>query len=91
KEETEMRAIIGKYRVSMDETMLVCTHPSGISFDLTPDEALGLMKFIKVYQDAMMAAQFDVCPLVKRIDTDGKAGSGDLRERHLLFGRKPHK
>ncbi len=86
-----MRAIIGKYRVSMDETMLVCTHPSGISFDLTPDEALGLMKFIKIYQDSITAAQFDVCPLVKRIDTEGKAGSGDLQERCLLFGGKPHK
>lgn len=52
-----MHATIGKYTMSIDGYKLICTHPTGISFDFTIDEALGLMRFIAVYQDAMTAAQ----------------------------------
>ncbi len=78
-----MRAIIGKYKVSIDEMTLICTHPSGISFDLTLDEALGLMKFIKVYQDAIAAAQFDVGLRTKQIDINNKSTSKDLHRTHF--------
>ncbi len=86
-----MRAIIGKYKVSIDEMTLICTHPSGISFDLTLDEALGLMKFIKVYQDAIAAAQFDVGLRTKQIDINNKSTSKDLPEglACLIKGQAP--
>jgi hypothetical protein len=60
REGAEMDAIIGKYRAHIEETGLILTHPTRISFDLTLDEAKGLMEFIKVYQDARAAAQQDV-------------------------------
>ena len=55
-----MDAIIGKYRVRMEETGLILTHPTGFSFDLTLDEVVRLMEFIKVYQAAIVAAQRDI-------------------------------
>ncbi len=55
-----MDAIIGKYRACLEETGLILTHPPGISFDLTLDEAKGLIELIKVSQDARAAAQQDL-------------------------------
>ncbi len=55
-----MDAIIGKYRARIEETGLILTHPTGISFDLTLDEEVGLMELIKVYQDTRAAAQQDL-------------------------------
>jgi hypothetical protein len=60
RERTEMDAIIGKYRARIEETGLILTHPTRISFDLTLDEAKGLMELIKVYQDARAAAQHEL-------------------------------
>ncbi len=60
-----MDAIIRNYRVRMEETGLILTHPAGISFDLTLDEAVGLMEFIKVYQDAIAAAKRDTGPQIE--------------------------
>ena len=48
-----MDAIIGKYRMRMEETGLILKHASGISFDLTPEEALGLLDFLSVYREAL--------------------------------------
>ena len=55
-----MDAIIGKYMVRMEETSLILTHPARFSFDLTLDEAVRLMEFIKVNQAAIVAAQRDI-------------------------------
>lgn len=52
-------AIIGRYQARMEETGLVLTHPSGICFDLTADEALGLQDFISVYRKALLASESD--------------------------------
>jgi hypothetical protein len=65
-----MYVIIGKYGVLMDEAGLVLTHPTGIKFHLTPDEAEGLMRFIKVYQDAMATTLRDTEPYIERIVID---------------------
>jgi hypothetical protein len=65
-----MYVIIGKYGVLMNETGLALTHPTGISFHLTPDEAEGIMRFIKVYQDAMATEQRDTEPYIERIVLD---------------------
>lgn len=47
-----MDAIIGKYRVRMEDSRLIITHSAGISFDLTMDEAQGLWYFLNVYSQA---------------------------------------
>src|SRR5689334_15130576 len=75
REETEMDAIIGKYRVSMEGTALILTHPAGISFDLTLDEAVELMEFISVYQDAIATMLHDTAPRIRRIVIDEQANA----------------
>lgn len=52
-------AIIGRYLARMEETGMVLTHPSGICFDLTADEALGLQDFIGVYRETLLASKSD--------------------------------
>ena len=70
-----MDAIIGKYRARIEATGLVLTHPTGISFDLTLDEALGLMELIKGYQDARAAAQHDTEPRIEKVAVDEESSS----------------
>jgi hypothetical protein len=55
-----MDAIIGKYRMRMEETGLILKHASGISFDLTPEEALGLLDFLSVYRETLQVICKDV-------------------------------
>ena len=50
-----MDAIIGKYRVCMEENGLILKHAVGINFDLTVDEALGLLDFINAYRTTLLA------------------------------------
>jgi hypothetical protein len=52
-----MDAIIGRYRMSMEETGLVLKHQAGISFDLTVEETLGLRDFINLYHQTLMDLQ----------------------------------
>jgi hypothetical protein len=54
-----MDAIIGRYRARMEETGLILRHATGLSFELTVDETLGLLNFISVYRDALLALQDD--------------------------------
>ena len=54
-----MDAIIGRYRVRMEENGLVLGHVSGIKFDLTVDEAVGLKNFLNVYSQTLSALQED--------------------------------
>ena len=72
-----MDAIIGKYRVSMEETGLILIHPAGISFDLTLDEAVELMEFIRVYQDAIATALQDTAPRIERIVIDEESNASE--------------
>ena len=62
-----MDAIIGRYRVRMDNTGLVLTHPSGICFDLTAEEALGLLDFVSVYRRSLLAFERDTEPEIERV------------------------
>lgn len=49
-----MDAIIGRYRLRMEEAgTLSLQHPTGLTFDLTAEEALGLMDFIHVYRKTL--------------------------------------
>lgn len=49
-----MDAIIGRYRVNVEETGIVLKHQSGICFDLQPHEALGILDFIKAYRQTLI-------------------------------------
>jgi hypothetical protein len=51
----------------MEESGMILTHPSGISFDLTVDEALSLHEFIGVYRKALQVAERDTEPELKRV------------------------
>ena len=68
-----MDAIIGRYRANMDEFGLILRHPSGINFDFTPEETLGLWDFINVYRETLIAMtqggkdDIDTEPELKRI------------------------
>ena len=52
-----MDAIVGRYRARMEETGLILRHASGINFDLTPEETLGLFDFINAYRQTLLALQ----------------------------------
>lgn len=62
-------AIIGRYRVRMEEAGMVLTHPTGISFDLTTDEALALREFISIHRKTLQAQleERDTEPEIKRV------------------------
>lgn len=54
-----MDAIIGRYRLRMEENGLVLGHMSGINFDLTIDETVGLMDFLNAYRQTLSSLQQD--------------------------------
>ena len=60
-------AIVGRYRVRMEKTGLVLTHPSGICFDLTAREAVGLLEFVTVYRKSLLSAERDTEPEIERV------------------------
>ena len=62
-----MDAMIGRYRVRMEEAGLVLTHPSGISFDMKVDEALDLLDFLKVYRRTLLHTERETNPELERI------------------------
>jgi hypothetical protein len=64
-----MDAIIGKYRMRMEETGLILKHVSGISFNLVPEEALGLLDFLNAYRHTLQAI-VDEVDTVAHVDTD---------------------
>ena len=71
-----MDAIVGRYRARMEETGLILRHASGINFDLTPEETLGLLDFITAYRQTLLSLQErDTDPRMECIvlDTDDKA------------------
>ncbi len=52
-----MDAIIGRYKVRMEETGLILKHEAGISFELTLNETIGLGDFINAYRQTLTALQ----------------------------------
>ncbi len=54
-----MDAIIGRYRVRMEESGIVLGHASGINFDLTIDETVGLLDFLNAYRQTLSVLQQD--------------------------------
>ncbi len=65
-----MDAIIGRYKVRMEETGLVLKHPSGVSFDFLPNEVLGLWNFIDFYREQLSDMQLNTRPQIEAIDTE---------------------
>jgi hypothetical protein len=75
-----MDAIIGRYRLRMeDDGTLVLQHPTGILFDLTADEVLELMDFIRVYRKALMAIERDTEGEIERVRIRGTADQRELQ------------
>ncbi len=72
-----MDAIVGRYRARMEESGLILRHASGINFDLTPEETLGLLDFINAYRQTLLMLQQerDTDPELERvvIDSDDNA------------------
>lgn len=62
-----MDAIIERYRARIGDSGLVLTHPSGISFELTADEALELLQFLKVYIRTINPTERETNPELERI------------------------
>jgi hypothetical protein len=74
-----MEAIIGRYRLQMEGFCLILTHTTRFRFEMTLDEALGLMEFIQNYQTARATAQGGAEPSVKEGAVDGQFGSNTGR------------
>ncbi len=62
-----MDAIIGRYRARIEETGLTLKHASGINFDLTPDEALGLLDFLSAYRQTLSTLLRETEPRMERV------------------------
>ena len=62
-----MDAIIGRYRLRMEETGLLLTHEAGIIFDMTPGETLGLLNFISAYRENLETVEPETEPHLKRV------------------------
>jgi hypothetical protein len=62
-----MDAIIGRYKARMEDSRLILTHPSGISFDITAEEALDLQDFLKVYRQVLLTSERETNPELERI------------------------
>jgi hypothetical protein len=62
-----MDAIIGRYKVRAEDLGIILTHPSGISFEITADEALDLQVFLKVYRQTLLTGERETNPEIERI------------------------
>jgi hypothetical protein len=60
--------------------------PWGISFDLTSDEAVELMEFVRVYQDTIATVLSDTVPGIERgvIDKEADVSKREASEQKLL-------
>jgi hypothetical protein len=76
-----MDAIIGRYKVRMEETGLVLRHPTGLNFDLEPNEVLGLWKFIDFYRQPLTDKQTETDPQLKATDADDTEELMDYSKR----------
>ena len=69
-----MDAIIGRYKVRIEDEGIVLTHPSGISFEITSKEALDLQDLLKVYRQTLQTTELtperETNPELERIVID---------------------
>ena len=76
-----MDAIIGRYKVRVEETGLVLRHPTGLSFELEPNEVLGLWHFIDFYREQFTDKQIETDPQHKATDADDTEELIDFNKR----------
>ena len=50
-----MDEVVGRYKVRLDRDALVLTHPTGISFDINPDEAVRLAEYILARKQTLIS------------------------------------
>lgn len=62
-----MDAIIGRYQVGLKETGLTLIHESGIAFDLTIEETLGLFSFLDVYHATLSSLRGNKEPETEKL------------------------
>lgn len=66
-----MDAIIGRYRARMEDEGLLLKHPSGIHFELTLDETIGLLDLLTAYRQTLLSMQQeterDTEPRIERV------------------------
>ncbi len=62
-----MDAIIGRFKVSIEETGLILKHEVGVSFDLTIEETLGLFNFINAYRGTLISLKDDQDPETQKL------------------------
>ena len=79
-----MDALIGRYKVRIEEWGLILTHPVGMSFDLTLEETEGLAEFIKSYRAAIAVAQRETEPKIERVVVSQESSSNTEGEGKLL-------
>lgn len=65
-----MDAIIGRYRIGIERTGLILKHQSGIIFDLTPEEALAFLDFIRVFRETLSTMERDTDARLERVVLD---------------------
>ena len=67
-------AIIGRYKVRMEDSGIILTHPSGISFEITSKEALDLEDLLKAYRQTLLTTELtserETNPELERIVID---------------------
>jgi hypothetical protein len=49
-----MQAQIGKFKIQVTKSGLALRHSTGLGFELTREEALGLLQFLQVYQQTLL-------------------------------------
>jgi hypothetical protein len=62
-----MDAIIGRFKVRIEETGLILKHEVGVSFDLTIEETLGLFNFINAYRGTLNFIKDDQDPETQKL------------------------
>jgi hypothetical protein len=62
-----MDEIIGRYRVHTEKTYIVLQHPTGICFDLEPEEALAIAEFITINKDKLSKLERITAPALPAI------------------------
>jgi hypothetical protein len=62
-----MDAIIGRYKVRLEESGLILTYGGVISFELTPEETLGLFDFINVHLRTLNTMEPATEPRLERV------------------------
>jgi hypothetical protein len=73
----------GKYIVSIEKSRLILTHPAGISFDLTQEDARELAVLISNWELAIRMGLYEKRPEAKQME-ENKTTRSDEKRSHLV-------